>query len=268
MTMKRTRRRSATLALGAFAVALSACDDGTAIDGLDDQMTIDAAMLAADATLEEVTLFRGAFGFGGFHIPGVDETPHDRHPAPPGGHHGLDGEFSGTRAVSFFDESGTEQDAYDALTTASIRILHDVEGSVVRDRFSAEIRRERDMTASGLVGEETHRSWKGSGSSYMARNGVLEDGSERSHTAQGSFVFEDVVVPIPGSEPRWPVSGTITRDMHMTRTGPDGTETRDVSIVITFDGTSIATAVVNGETMEIDLAAREHRNPLHRRRGG
>jgi hypothetical protein len=266
--MMRTRRTLATLALPAIALALSACDDGTGVENLDDAMTIDAALLAADATLEDVAIFHGAFEFGALHIPGVDELPLDRHPAAPGGHHGFEGEFSGTRAVSFFDESGAEQEAYDALTTASVRIIYDVEGSIVRDRFSAEIVRDRDMTASGLAGEETHRTWNGSGSSSMARSGVLEDGSERSHTAEGTFAFEGVVVPIPGSEPRWPVSGTITREMTMTRTGPDGTETRQVEIVITFDGTSVATAVVNGETMEIDLAAAKDRSPLHRRHQG
>jgi hypothetical protein len=266
--MMRTRRRLATLALVASGAALSACDDGTGIENLGDAMTTDAALLAADATLEEVAMFRGPIGFEGLHIPGVDEPPHDRRPGPPGGHHSFEGEFSGTRAVSFFDESGIEQDAYDALTTATIHILHDVEGSIERDRFSAEIMRERDMTVSGLAGEETHRTWSGSGSQYMARSGVLEDGSERSHTAEGSFVFENVVVPIPGSDDRWPVSGTITREMTMTRSGPDGTETRDVTVVITFDGSAFATAVVNGEAMEIDLSAREGRNPLHRRPRG
>jgi hypothetical protein len=38
--------------------------------------------------------------------------------------------------------------------------------------------------------------------------------------------------------------------------------------VITFDGSAFATAVVNGEAMEIDLSAREGRNPLHRRPRG
>ena len=263
-----TRPIPTTFALAATVIGLSACSDGTGIEATDDPMTIDAALLAADATLEDVAIFRGAFDFGALHIPGVDEAPLDRHPAPPGGHHGFEGELAGTRAVSFFDESGVEQDAYDALTTASVRILYDVEGSIARDRFTAEIVRERDMTASGLAGEETHRTWNGSGSSSVARSGVLEDGSERSHSAEGTSTFEDVVVPIPGSEPRWPVSGAITREMTITRSGPDGTETRNVEVVITFDGTSVATALVDGETMEIDLSAPHGRNPLHRRPRG
>ncbi len=81
------------------------------------------------------------------------------------------------------------------------------------------------------------------------------------------MVYEDVVVPIPGSDPRWPVSGTITRSMTAVRSGSDGEQTRSVVIVITFDGTATAMALVNGEVMEIDLSARDGRNPL-RPRGG
>ena len=36
----------------------------------------------------------------------------------------------------------------------------------------------------------------------------------------------------------------------------------------TFDGTEIASAVVNGDVVEIDLSAREGRHPLRRRPGG
>jgi hypothetical protein len=39
-------------------------------------------------------------------------------------------------------------------------------------------------------------------------------------------------------------------------------------MVITFDGTATAIAVVNGEVMEIDLAARQGRSPFGRKRGG
>jgi hypothetical protein len=53
--------------------------------------------------------------------------------------------------------------------------------------------------------------------------------------------------------------------MTVTRTGPNGTETRTVDIVITFNGTQFATAVVNGVEMEIDLATRAGRNPIRPR---
>ena len=134
----------------------------------------------------------------------------------------------------------------------------------IHEHFVAEVSRERDMTVSGMEGEETTRIWNGSGSSEMSRSGVLADGTERSHSASGTFTFQDIVVPIPGSESPYPVSGMITRSMVGTRTNAQGTETRAIEMIITFNGTSIATAVVNGETVEIDLSARPGMIPLRR----
>lgn len=264
--MKRTRRIVAGASTALFAVAVAACDQTTEVESLDDAMALDAAMLAADATIEEIALFHEPLDFSGF-IPGVDQPPPARHPGPPGGPGAFEGEFAGVRSVTFYDADGIEQEAYDPMTTASVQIVHEVEGTIVRDRFTAEIFRARELTVTGLEGEETHRTWNGSGSSAMARSGVTEDGSERSHSAEGSFTLTDVVVPIPGTEPRWPVSGTVDRNMVMTRTGPDGTMSREFEIVITFDGSSIATALVNGEVVEIDLTARPGRHPLHNRPG-
>lgn len=265
----RTRRSTTPLVLMAVAVGLAACGDSTGIESPDDQMAADAAILAADATLEELAMFREPIGFHGLRIPGIDELPeHQRRPGHPGGPGSFQDELAGTRAVSFYDVGGVQQAAYDAAATASVHLIHDVEGSIQRDRFSAEISRERDMVVTGLEGEETHRTWNGSGSSSMLRSGVMEDGTARSHSAEGSFTFLDVVVPIPGSDDRWPISGTISRTMAMTRTGPDGSVSRDVEIEISFDGTSTATAVVNGEAMEIDLSARQGQHPVrHRPRG-
>jgi hypothetical protein len=267
--MKRTSRFLYTLATAGFAVTVVACDDGTGLESLDDQMVLDAAILAADATVEEVTMWSQSFGFG--LMPAAPATD----PATggfaamgrPGGEGSWSGEFSGTREKTCYDELGVEQAECDPLTTESIHVIRAIEGSIVRDNFTAEISRVRDMTVSGMLGEETERTWNGSGTSSTDRSGVLEDGTARSHSSQGSVTFVDVVVPIPGSDPRWPTSGTITRSMTMTRTNGDETVTREVEIVITFDGSSIATAVVNGETMEIDLSTRMGRSPLRRGRG-
>ena len=262
MKKKKTMRWLSRGALLAVVIGVAACDDATTIQNLDDTLLIDAAMLAADATIEEVRMWREPFLFGP--LPGEGSSPVAR----PGGRDSWSGELEGTRSVVFFDADGVEQDAYDELTTAQIHIDHAVAGLIERDRFSAEIERNRMMVVSGLTGEETTRTWNGSGSSYTSRQGVLEDGTERSHTMDGSAVYTNVVVPIPGSEPRYPESGTVERSMTATRTSAEGTETREVSIVITFDGSQYADAVVNGEAIEIDLAAEDRRRPFRRKRGG
>ena len=264
--MRASNPLRATAALAAVA-ALAACGDSTDVDTLDDALVVDAAILAADATIEEVRLWSQPFGFGDAPAAMPWSLGPGHGPGAPGGHHGFAGELSGTRSVTFYDEDGAEQDGYDPLATASIHIVHEVEGTIERSRFTAEIAREREMTVSGLFGEETERTWNGSGSSELLRTGVLEDGTERSHSAVGSFTFEDVVVPIPGVEPRYPLSGTITRSMTLTRTTSQGTETRTVEIVITFDGSEIATAVVDGRMVEIDLSTRDGGHPLRRHPG-
>lgn len=266
--MRRARGLRSIYALSALSLAatLSACGDSTDLEALDDPLLLDAAMVAADATVEEVRLWSGPLGFGDAATTSPAGVHGGSEPGRPGGHHGFDSELSGTRSVTFYDEADEEQTSYDPLTTASIHLVHEVEGTIERGTFRAEIARAREMTVSGLAGEETVRTWNGSGSSELLRSGVLTDGTERSHTAVGSVTFEDVVVPVPGSDPRYPLSGTITRTMTMTRTYAGGSETRTVEIVITFDGSEIATATVNGETMEIDLSTLDGRNPLRRHR--
>lgn len=259
--MKRMTRNVHVVGALVSALAVGACGDSTGLDGLDDTLVLDMALLAADATLEDVTMWGQPLGFGPLLVGGVS-GPHMA--GRPGGHGSLTGEFSGTRSVTFYDEAGVAQTGFDPLLTASIHFIRDIEGEITRDNFSASISRTRDMTASGLLGAETHRTWNGSGSEEMSRSGLMEGGSPRSHESSGSFEFEDVVVPIPGSTPRYPVSGTIRRSMTATRTTSEGTVTRQVEIVITFDGTSIAQAVVNGESVEIDLSTRDGRNPLRR----
>ena len=138
---------------------------------------------------------------------------------------------------------------------------------MTRDGWTVSVERARDKTVSGLAGTETHRTWNGAGSEVVSRSGFTLQGDERSYEAVGTFTYTDVVVPIPGSVPRYPVSGTITRLLTVTLTGPEGSRTRTVDVVITFDGTSTATAVVNGVTREIDLTARNGRLPLRNRRG-
>ena len=258
---KRRQTRAIALILGG--VALAACGE-EAVE-VDDALIADMALVAADATIEDVTLWSQPLGFS-TPMAAPDASGTQAVPGRPGGRDGFSGSFSGTRSVTFYDEEGMEQESYDPVTTESIHILHEIEGEVSRDGWSASIHRERDKTVSGLAGEETTRTWNGTGSQEVSRSRHLDDGSERSYEMEGSSGYEAVVVPIPGSDSRWPLSGTVTRSMTVTRTGPDGeVVTRSIEIVVTFNGTQMATVIVNGEEMEIDLAERDGRNPVRRR---
>ncbi|MDA0313163.1 MAG: hypothetical protein O2992_13730 [Gemmatimonadetes bacterium] len=269
MTPATTKFTRSGLAL-ALALALGACADTTGLDSFSDEILYDMAIVAADATIEDVNSWAQPMGFArGLSelrgIPGMGGSGVPR--GMPGGHKGIGGALSGTREATFFDASGSVQDAYDAETTAMIHFVSEVGGDVSRDNWSATLARGRDMTVTGLAGTETHRTFNGSGSEDVSRSRHTEEG-DRAYAMSGSFTYADVVTPIPGSDPKYPTSGTITRNMTATRTGTDGSETRTVAMMITFDGDETASITVNGETMEIDLTTREGRNPLRKKRGG
>jgi hypothetical protein len=250
---------AATLALGGCA------DQATTPSLLDEALTLNAAIVAADATLEDLMLASVPFSFGAEAMgPGMGGMRKGQ----PGGHQGIGREVAGTRTRTFFDANGQEQEAYDSLTTASVHVVVDIGGDVSRGPWSGSLSRTRDMTVTGLLGAETTRTFNGSGSESVSRSRTLDDGSEASFDMDGTFTQSNVVVPVPGSEPRYPRSGTVTRTMKVSVVnGPQGDVTRDVTVVITYDGDNTATAVVNGETTEIDLDARPGGFPLKGRFG-
>jgi hypothetical protein len=252
--------KGTNLLAGALATTLviSACSDTTGLDALDEALVLDMALVAADATLEDLAMWTQPMDFGG--APALSAAAA---PGRPGGLGGISGEFSGTRSVTFFDAAGVEQGSYDDQTTASIRIVNDISGEVSRDDWTATIERMRDMTVTGLEGDESERIWNGSGTEEVSRSRVVDE-SERSHTSDGTFAYTDVVVPAPGSESRRPTSGTISRSMTVTVTRDGESRTRSVEILITFNGGDVATILINGQEMEIDLGARDGRNPIRR----
>lgn len=261
MNLLKTNMRRVGFGVAA-ALAVTGCSDNLGPDALDEALLLDMAVVAADATLEDVAMWMQPFGFG---LQGVLGFGDRAVPGRPGGERGVGHSLSGTRSATFFDADGVEQAAYDPLTTDRIDFVMDVQGDVSRDAWSATISRTREMTITGLAGEETHRTWNGEGTETVSRSRHSDDGEQRSYEMSGSFTYSDVVVPIPGSDSRYPVSGTITREMTGTRSGPEGESTRAVEMTITFDGDETATIVANGETFEVDLTARRGRHPLRPR---
>lgn len=257
----KTRHGLIGLTLAAAMTAAGCSEDATAPGLLDEALTYHAAIVAADATLEDLALARSTFSFG----PGAAQAPGGG-PGPagrPGGGMGVGGAFSGTRSATFYDEGGNVQDRYDPLTTARIHYLLEIEGEVERGPWSGSVSRTRDMTVSGLLGRETARTHDGSGSESVQRSRTLEDGGEVTFDMTGTFTVAGLVVPAPGSEPHYPLSGTITRTLKVSATGgPRGDVSREVTVVVTFDGDATATVVVNGETHEIDLDARPGADPF------
>ena len=240
------QQHTAKLAL-MTAFIFAACSDATA-PADDALLDADVALMAADAAIEDLQNMSNLFG-------GLLGAP-----APMS----VDS-LTRTRVITFYDADGNVQDAHDHVTTASINVVIDVSGEVVRDNWTATIERHRDMTVSGLEGDETTRIWNGSGNGSV--QGTHSDSlGTRSYDMSSTSAIVDVVRGLPREENPYPLSGTITRNISVTIIGgPDGDVTRQRTVSITFNGTQFATLTVNGETFDVDLAARDGRHPLRHR---
>jgi hypothetical protein len=212
-------------------LAVAACNDTMAPDEAD-LFNADVAVVAADGAMDGVRLM-----------------------SDPNMHRG--GPFDRTRTVTFYDAAGAVQAAYDSLTTASMKIKVDVTGEAEREKWSASVERHSEMTVSGLLGKETTRTFNGSGTEKVLRSRHSDEFGTRTYEITGEFAYNNVVAPVPGSATPWPLSGTITRHMVVKITnGRNGDETKERTVIITFNGTQFPTISVNGEVSELDLATR------------
>ena len=224
--------------MGVMAVlALTACAaDGTGPTGLEDAaMTTAAALVAVDGVQQNLDLMSVPDG-----------------PAP-------------NRTVTFLDASGNTQAKYDSVTTASIRTRAVLDHEGTREHFTATIHRESDMTVSGLAGRETQRTFNGSSTGKVTRSSTTDGGVTRSFVMTESETVTNVVRPVDHDAHSWPLSGSITRTLHVTIQGPQGDQTKDVTTVVTFNGTQNPTMTVNGVAHPVDLADRKGAEPFRRK---
>lgn len=227
------------------ALALTACGEGSTAPAPTDDVLLDrdVVQMAASATFDDLEQMRLAGGGAGDAAQRSDGVVRER-------------------TITFFDAAGAEMDAFDPLLTASAHLVIHIEGTREGPDRSTTIDRDREMTVTGMEGEETERTWNGAGTEERSRTRIDDEDGTRTYTKDETSTVEDVVVVVPRSEHPYPLSGTITRHIVVTRSDRDGT--RERTVVIVFDGDSTATATVNGRTFEIDLSDRDARP---RRRG-
>jgi hypothetical protein len=251
------RMRKGTLALSLL--GLAACSETVGPDSaLEESVTLDVAMIAADAAIDEFRDMALLFGGGALPVFGGEGLPapmgmatHDR---------------PGTHTATFFDADGTEQDARDPLTTASVHLVIESTHEFSRDSWSGTGTRSRDVLITGLEGEETTRTVNGTGSGTVDRSQHTDEDGTRTYDMTSASVIEDVVHPVPRTDVAWPVSGTITRDVTVNIVnGPNGDVSETRHVVITFNGTNLPTMTIDGEIFEIDLATRSGRRPFRKR---
>lgn len=271
--MSSTRILTAGLLLFAAACASNPTDSAP----LSANISLDAATLSADGTAEDVDVMTGMDGGVGYlttsplmQYGASIWDPRSGHPGfvgcnfangrfgcPPENRNGL----TVNRTVTL-----TPEGPYDSLLTTAIHIVASVAGDVSHGPWTATIARSRDFTITGLGGTETTRTVNGSGNESVSRSRMAGSSDVRTYTVVGTSTVVNVVLPVraPGVDP-WPLSGTVTRVLTMTRSsGPDAGTPVTRTVVITFNGTSTPTAMVNGELFTLDLAARSCQKGDHR----
>ncbi len=257
-------RHLTSIAIFAAVGLAAACSDSPTSPGSGVPATLngDVASVAAAAVSEDIEIMAGMNGLPrsailAFRLPPTD--PGNLEGCTFGGEswtcprtriNGLDV----VRTITFRNADGAGQEQYDAENTASIDVSVTVDGELAMEHWTATIDRDRALTWTGLAGTETTRTVNGSGTEAVTRARFNDSGTSRSYDIDGTFTIADVIMPVRGEgiDP-WPISGTVTRTYTVTRsTG----ETITRIVVITFNGTSMPTATVNGEAFQIDLANR------------
>lgn len=244
----------------ALVVGFAACStDGTGPDLSPLQSLVlnrDVALVAADAAAQDVELIGGPGGSFGIGLAPSLAAADDEHAPFRCGTHTRDG-LSVVRTCTFKNAAGETQSSYDPQTTASVSIHAEIDGNLSRDNWSATIERVRDLVVSGLAGNETRRTWNGTGTSTSTRSRHREGTETRQYDVSANGVMTNVVVGVPRSANVWPLSGTITKNVTIKITGgPRDGQTVTRTVTITFNGTQFVPITVNGDTFTFDLRIR------------
>lgn len=241
-------------------ISASACQDASGPEEATEALTRDVAVVAGDAAFEDVSVIYtqiGAFGVptgemartGGWRGDCAFDEPSGRFICPTVTRENM----TMSRSYAFKDADGAAQSAHDEVTTASANFRSTLSGSISREAWTATVARDRDMTVTGLEGAETQHTINGVGSSTDSRSRHT-DGGVRNYTMSSVATFTNVVIPFPRSRGAWPLSGTITREISATSEGDRGTQSRQRTATLTFNGTRFATLVVGDRTFTVDLA--------------
>lgn len=262
---------SSRLVSGAIALCVvTACSDPTGSNARvnDEEASIDLAVTAGDAIATDLGfLMAGEVDGMSFTAAGAQRGEAEARGTGgceprPGGRRECGGTTVGsltdTRSFAFFDAAGVAQTNFDPITTASINFQMTLNGTITRPHMTATISRERNMTLSGLAGEETERTWNGTGAGSETSTATGDRGT-RVYVGSTKDTTTNLVVKLPRSANPWPQSGTIVHRMDAVATfdgARSGTRTIAHRAVVTFNGTEIATLEVGTRTCSLNLATR------------
>lgn len=179
------------------------------------------ALVSADGVFQDLSLIRdpglAGMGFGGVGLLGSPESGNGPCSGMGGGVFQCqpmqrDG-FTIEREVTFYDLNGVVMDAFERGVTDRMVLVIDASGSRERGFWNASIVRHRDMTLNGLT-TDLHTT-SGTATEEVSRSRNPAEGSARSYDMTGSKVIQDLVHAVPRAENPYPLSGTITRQVHL-----------------------------------------------------
>lgn len=191
-------------------------------------------------------------GFWAFGSGCVFNASSGRFTCPDVTHNGL----TLSRSVAFFDANGTAMSRYNDTLTASANFQLSVNGIRLVSTGADTISRQRSMTATGLLGHETSRTWNGTGT--RVDGGYRVDSTRtRTYSTADTTTFANIVVHLPRSQYPFPFSGTITRKIAGSGSVVRATGTRTFTftrtVTITFNGTRYVPMMVGTRAFTLDL---------------
>jgi hypothetical protein len=253
--------KSFSLLLAAAALGLAACSDTTTPAIVSDAVvTADVVATSGEAIAADVGDLLGNELSVGLALPVAGGF--NLFANPPG--------RNVTRTRTCFDAQNVAQTACDPVTTASIQFTVTVDDNVTRtntgprgsESMNIAIHRSRQMTISGLAGQETSRTHNGFGASHDTTTFTgTKDGLTltRIMTEASADSVQSVVFNLPHTSNPWPVSGMIVRntagsvdvtlgDRHETHSF-----TRRVTVTFPADAQGNVTITINAKTCQLNL---------------
>lgn len=238
----------------ALAVAVGACGSDSSTAPNTTPATLDQAL--AELSIPAITSASGVFFDAGADAPALLPS---RCPYSSTAQSFVCTPFSASgvtfnQAFTLLTASGAKQSAFDATTTAAVRVNTTVAGTVADAGTSLTVDGQQELTLSGLVtGLHTLN-----GASSLTLAGTIADGTTSipiDVTVTTSIV--NLVLPAnttPGT-PIWPTSGTVTVQASGTIAGvPTGTQ----RVTMIFLGSSTVDVTVTGngfsKSCKVDLS--------------
>ncbi len=161
------------------------------------------------------------------------------------------------RTFEFFDSTGAPMLKFDGLATASVHVVATETGVRPTATGADTVSAVRNLTASGLLGQNTTRIWNGTATRTVG-SFWSDSLAQRTADLTDNTTFANVVIDLPRSSNPYPASGTITRVVAgsgtVTRNGTTKTMTVSRTVTITFNGTEFVPMTIGTASYTLDLA--------------